>query len=45
MDPIKDIFQRRQRPMSRRAALRAAGCGLGTVGLAQLLGAAVWQMR
>src|SRR5437868_12702147 len=37
MDPIEKIFARRQRPMSRRAALRAAGCGLGTVGLAQLL--------
>lgn len=37
MDPIQQLFSRRQRPMSRRGALRAAGCGLGTLGLAQLL--------
>ena len=37
MDPIQEIFKKRQRPMSRRGALRAAGCGMGMLGLAQLL--------
>lgn len=40
MDPINHIFKRTERPMSRRAALRAAACGFGYLGLSDLLSAA-----
>src|SRR5262249_32023518 len=40
MDPITKTFHSTQRPMSRRAALRAAACGFGYLGLADLLSAA-----
>jgi len=36
-DPIREIFARRVRPVSRRGVLRSAACGLGTIGLANLL--------
>ena len=35
--PISKLFHTREQPMSRRAALRAAGCGFGYLGLASLL--------
>ncbi len=37
VDPIQEIFRRREKPLTRRAALRAAGCGFGFLGLASLL--------
>jgi hypothetical protein len=37
MDPIREIFRHREQPLSRRAALRAAGCGFGYLSLAALL--------
>jgi Protein of unknown function (DUF1501) len=40
MDQFKDLsrlFHRQENPMSRRAALRAAGCGFGFMGLAGML--------
>lgn len=37
MDSIRELFRRRERPMSRRAALRAAGCGFGYLSLAGLM--------
>jgi hypothetical protein len=40
MDPILRHFHRTERPMSRRAALRAAASGFGFLGLADLLAAA-----
>ena len=40
MDQITKLFQKTERPMSRRAALRAAACGFGYLGLADLLSAA-----
>src|SRR6266567_513852 len=40
MDRISAMFHKVERPMSRRAALRAAACGFGTLGLADLLAAA-----
>jgi hypothetical protein len=39
-DPIREIFARRTQPLTRRGALRAAGCGMGYLGLASLLQAA-----
>ena len=38
MDPIRSLFLQSEKPMSRRAALRAAGCGFGFLGLAGLMG-------
>ena len=43
-DPIRDIFARRTRPMTRRGALRAAGCGMGYLGLASVLAQAATTM-
>src|SRR5258706_7226190 len=40
MDRISALFHKVEKPMSRRAALRAAACGFGTLGLADLLAAA-----
>lgn len=40
MDPIQKLFHKTEAPMSRRAALRAAACGFGSLGLADLLSAA-----
>jgi hypothetical protein len=37
---VKQAFTRVEKPMSRRAALRAAACGFGYLGLADLLAAA-----
>src|SRR5688572_23076915 len=37
MDLLRDLYRRPERPMSRRAALRAAACGFGHLGLAGLL--------
>ena len=37
MDFLRDLYRRPERPMSRRAALRAAACGFGHLGLAGLL--------
>jgi hypothetical protein len=39
MDSFHHLFRANEKPMSRRAALRAAGCGFGFLGLAGLLGA------
>ncbi|MGH9632846.1 MAG: DUF1501 domain-containing protein [Bryobacteraceae bacterium] len=41
MDEITNLFKRTEKPVSRRAALRAAACGFGYLGLADLLSAAV----
>jgi hypothetical protein len=35
---IKEIFRHRERPMSRRAALRGAACGFGHIALTGMLG-------
>jgi hypothetical protein len=43
MDQVRQIFERTQKPVSRRAALRAAACGFGYLGLADLLSAAATQ--
>ncbi|MBX5496761.1 MAG: DUF1501 domain-containing protein [Bryobacteraceae bacterium] len=40
MEKILQHFHKTQKPMSRRAALRAAACGFGFLGLADLLAAA-----
>ncbi len=40
MDSIQKLFQKSEKPMSRRAALRAAACGFGYLGLSDLLQAA-----
>src|SRR5882724_3700338 len=40
MDPIQKLFHKSEKPMSRRAALRAAACGFGYLGLSDLLQAA-----
>lgn len=37
MDPFRAAFQHREKPISRRAALRAAACGFGYLGLTGLL--------
>jgi hypothetical protein len=37
MDSIHKLFRAEEKPLSRRAALRAAGCGFGWLGLAGLL--------
>ena len=37
---ILEHFQRTSKPMSRRAALRAAACGFGSLGLADLVAGA-----
>jgi hypothetical protein len=37
MDPIASLFRNVEKPVTRRAALRAAGCGFGFLGLAGLL--------
>ena len=37
LDQIVNLYQRRQMPVSRRAWLRAAGLGLGSIGLTSLL--------
>ena len=36
-DPIQELFARRVKPMSRRAALRAAGGGIGYLGFLQMM--------
>ena len=36
-NPVSKFWEHRQKPMSRRAALRAAGCGFGFMSLASLL--------
>ncbi|MBC8166559.1 MAG: DUF1501 domain-containing protein [Bryobacteraceae bacterium] len=41
MDPITRKFHKTEKPLSRRAALRAAACGFGYLGLSDLLSAAV----
>ncbi len=38
MDPIQKLFHRPAKPVSRRAALRAAACGFGHIGLMGMLG-------
>jgi hypothetical protein len=41
MDSIKRLYQTTTRPVSRRAALRAAACGFGSLALTDLLSAAL----
>ncbi|MDZ4802551.1 MAG: DUF1501 domain-containing protein [Bryobacteraceae bacterium] len=41
MDPIQKLFHKTQKPLSRRAALRGAACGFGSLALTDLLRAAV----
>ncbi|HYI93870.1 MAG TPA: DUF1501 domain-containing protein [Bryobacteraceae bacterium] len=36
-NPLRDLVMQKEKPMSRRAMLRAAGCGIGYLGLADLL--------
>jgi len=38
LDQIVNLYHRRQMPLSRRGWLRAAGLGLGSIGLTSLLG-------
>lgn len=38
LDSLRETFRRRVAPQSRRAMLRAAGCGMGYLGLASLFG-------
>ena len=40
MDTLSKLFKTTEKPMTRRAALRAAACGFGHLGLADLLAAA-----
>jgi hypothetical protein len=37
LDPIRALYRRPERPMTRRAMLRASGCGFGYLGLLGLL--------
>ena len=37
MDSIASLYQRTEKPMSRRSWLRAAGCGFGYLSLSALL--------
>jgi hypothetical protein len=36
-DPIRKVFSRRVKPMSRRAAVSAAACGLGYLGFLSMM--------